>query len=271
MKSPVASSSICTRSKAFGLNSQSKPSRVLSSAKRASRIRRATERSRRAFASVPSSRSRNWRCDKLSLSALERTSSSAAGSSGMPSVAQWLTHSSRSWPGVFVVVFFIRVGRFFQQRLILRCGARRHGRLAENLLNLLPSFGLERFPDRARTCFGRQDSFHRTPGERAIASGAFQRPRQVFAMVGGQQSQHPRGLILAAAPGAHQFFQEPSSLRSELGKALLQQFVFLPMILPGGVLRQTMLLSSDSGGIEWVPGDLADVGSVNNQFHLSDA
>jgi hypothetical protein len=39
MKSPVASSSICRRSKALGLNFQSNPSRVLLSAKHASRMR----------------------------------------------------------------------------------------------------------------------------------------------------------------------------------------------------------------------------------------
>jgi len=46
---------------------------------------------------------------------------SAAGSSGIPSVAQWLKHSSRSW----VVVFFIAHRRVVQQRLILRRGASR--------------------------------------------------------------------------------------------------------------------------------------------------
>ena len=121
MKSPVASSSICTRSKASGLNCQSNPSRVFSSAKCASRMRRATPRSRRALACAPNSRSRNCRWGRPSFSARDSSSSSAAGSSGMPSVAQWLKHWSRSGVVTFVVVVFavfcfIAMGRFFQQR-----------------------------------------------------------------------------------------------------------------------------------------------------------
>src|SRR2546426_12593396 len=60
MKSPLASSSICSRS-ICGLNFQSKVSNVLGSSNRASRIRYSTDRSRRAAACWPNSRSRKDR------------------------------------------------------------------------------------------------------------------------------------------------------------------------------------------------------------------
>ena len=107
-------------------------------------------------------------------------------------------------------------------------------------------FGRERFLHRARARLRRQNPFYRAPGESAVPDRAFQRPRQVFAMVGGQQSQHACGLVLPAAARAHQFLQEQKSICSELGEALLQQLVFLLMIASGGMLWQRVLLARDS-------------------------
>src|SRR5262245_50309011 len=145
MKSPVASSSICTRSKAFGLKSQLKPSRVLFSAKWASRIRRATARSRRASACVPSSRSRKRRCGRLYISARASASTRAAGSTGIRKVRKWLWHRAPNWfvgLVVFAVVFFIFLGldRFFQQRLVLCSRARGQSSLPQNLVEVFLGF-----------------------------------------------------------------------------------------------------------------------------------
>ena len=74
-------------------------------------------------------------------------------------------------------------------------------------------FRFQRFPHRARARLRRQDSFHRRPGVGAVPDGAFQRPRQVIAVVGGQQAQHARGLVFAAAAGADQFVEKQHAIR----------------------------------------------------------
>src|SRR5439155_25348140 len=143
MKSPVASSSICTRSNVFGLKFQSKASSVVFSAKLAWRMRRATARSRRAPASAPSSRSRKLRCEKLSFAARARSSSRAVAWTGILRVAKWLRQRSCSWvvwSVVFVFLVVILLRRFLQQRLVLGRGARVQRNLAQNLVELFPRF-----------------------------------------------------------------------------------------------------------------------------------
>src|SRR6266571_5750602 len=106
MKSPLASSSICSRS-ICGLNFQSKVSNVLGSSNRASRIRYSTDRSRRAAACWPNSRSRNMRWDRVSLSARSSTVSRSLGAMGIPRILKWLKQRSRRGAGV--ADFFIGI------------------------------------------------------------------------------------------------------------------------------------------------------------------
>src|SRR5712691_3471669 len=211
MKSPVASSSSCTLSNVLGLKFQSKASRVLFSAKRASRMRRATARSRRASASAPNSRSRKLRCEKLSFSARVRSSSRAAASTGIRSVAKWLRQRSRKgivWCVVFAFVGFIIFRRFLQQRLVLGRGTRGQRVLTQNLVQLVSRIDGQRFHGRAWFGLRRQNALHRGPGESAIAHGSLQRTRQILAAVNRQQAEHARSLVLSIAPGAQQFIEE---------------------------------------------------------------
>src|SRR3989454_6419705 len=106
MKSPLASSSICSRS-ICGLNFQSKVSNVLGSSNRASRIRYSTDRSRRAAACWPNSRSRNMRWDRVSLSARSSMVSRSFGAMGIPRILKWVKQRSRSDAGV--ADFFIGI------------------------------------------------------------------------------------------------------------------------------------------------------------------
>src|SRR5438552_4153779 len=95
MKSPLASSSICSRS-ICGLNFQSKVSNVLGSSNRASRIRYSTDRSRRAAACWPNSRSRNMRWDRVSLSARSSMVSRSFGAMGIRMIVKWVHQGSRT-------------------------------------------------------------------------------------------------------------------------------------------------------------------------------
>src|SRR2546422_1100324 len=106
MKSPLASSSICSRS-ICGLNFQSKVSNVLGSSNRASRIRYSTDRSRRAAACWPNSRSRNMRWDRVSLSARSSMVSRSFGAVGITRILKWVKQRSRSDAGV--ADFFIGI------------------------------------------------------------------------------------------------------------------------------------------------------------------
>src|SRR5881296_2088163 len=205
MKSPVASSSICSLSNAFGLKFQSKPSRVLLSAKRASRMRRATARSRRALASAPSSRSRKLRCEKLSFSALARSSSRAAASTGIPSTAKWLRQRSRNGLFsfvVFVFVVFIVLCGWLQQTLVLGRGARGQRRLAQNLVELFLRFDRQRFHCGAWPGLRRQYPLHGRIRKGTIARRAFQGAGQVLAVVNRKESQNARRLVFPIASGA---------------------------------------------------------------------
>src|SRR5207247_1319803 len=211
IKSAVASSSICSLSNVLGLKFQLKPSRVLSSAKCACRMRRATARSRRASASAPNRRSRKLRCEKLSFSARASTSSSVAAWTGIRRAAKCLRHRSRNWlvgvvwVDVFAcVVGFIVLRRFLQQRLVLGRGARGQASLAQDLIQLLPRFHYQRFFCRARFGLCRQGPLHGRGGERAVAGGPLQRPRQILAAVHRKESQNPPRLVLSVAPGAQQ-------------------------------------------------------------------
>src|SRR6266516_2671517 len=166
MKSPVASASICTLSNVRGLKFQSNASRLLLSAKLASRMRRATARSRRAPASAPSRRSKKLRCEKLSFSARVRSSSRAAASTGIRRVAKWLRQRSRSrvvWSVVFAFMGFLTFGGFLQQRLVFGRGTRCQRNLAKNLVQLFPRFDGQRFHRRARFGLRGQNALHRGP------------------------------------------------------------------------------------------------------------
>src|SRR5215467_5295205 len=252
IKSPVASSSNCTRSKVLGLKFQSKVSSVLFSAKRASRMRRATARSRRASASAPSSRSRKLRCEKPSFSARVRSSSKAVASTGIRSVAKWLRQRSRS--GIVGSVVFTFIGgialrRVLQQPLVIGRGTRGQRSLAQHFVQLVPRIDRQRLHGRAWFGLGRQNALHCRPGESAIAHRSLQRAGQILTAVNGQQAQYAGSLVFAVASCAQQFVKETDAFRPKLGKTLLQQLALVQLIAARSMRRQTALFSGDSGRI----------------------
>src|SRR5579884_579606 len=274
MKSPVASSSSCTRSKVLGLKFQLKASSVLFSAKRASRMRRATARSRRPSASAPSSRSRKLRCEKFSFSARVSSSSRTAASTGMRRVAKWLRQRSRS--GIFgsvVLPFvgFIAFRRFLQQHLVIGRGTRSQRSPAQYLVQMVTRIDGQRFHRRAWPGLRGQNALHCRPREGAIPYGSLQRASQILAAINGQQTEYAPGFVFAVAPGAQQFVEEANSVGPELGETLLQQLAFVQVIASRSVRRQAVTLSTDSGGKQLMPGDLLYVRAVDDQFVLGDA
>src|ERR1051325_10929684 len=274
MKSPVASSSICGRLNVRGLKFQSKASSVLVSGKRASRMRRATARSRRAPASAPSSRSRKFRWDRVSFSARVSSSSSAAGWTGILSVVKWLRQRSRSrvvGSVFFAFMVLLIAGGALQQRLIVSRRPRRQRALAQDLVQLFLRVDHQRFHGRTRLGLRRQDALYRRRRESAVAAGALQRPHQVLASIDHQQGQHAGGLVLAVAPGAQQFLEKADSIRAELHKSLLEQLAFLLVVAARRMRRQAMPLAGGSRWIEVVTGDLLHVRAINDQLVFGDA
>src|SRR6266568_6537544 len=90
-------------------------------------------------------------------------------------------------------------------------------------------------------------------------------------MIRSKQAQHACRFIFATAPGADQFVEEQDSFRAELRKTLFQQFVFLMVIASGRMLGKNALLSTDSGRVQLMAGDLLHIWVVDDQLLLGDA
>ena len=75
-------------------------------------------------------------------------------------------------------------------------------------VELLLRFRHQGFADRAWARLRRQDSLHRRPGESVIPDGTLERLCEVFAVIGGQQTEYACGLVLAKATGTDQFLEE---------------------------------------------------------------
>ena len=103
-----------------------------------------------------------------------------------------------------------------------------------------------------------------------VAESTFQRPCQVFPVIGGEECQDSPRLVSAIAARTNQFFQKHCAIPTQLGEAFLQPLVLLLLIASRGVLRQCMFLARDSRRVERVPCDLIHIGCVDDQLGFRD-
>src|ERR1035438_10142411 len=64
--------------------------------------------------------------------------------------------------------------------------------------------------------------------------------------------------------------EEANTLGAELGKPLLEQLAFLQMVASRRMRGQAAFLSVNAGSIQFMPGDLLHVRTVDDQFFLCD-
>src|SRR3984885_8537553 len=220
-KSPPARASICARLM-VGLKAQSNWSRVQTSGKRATAMRRAMARSRRWLARSPSKRWANSRCDQPALSAWASSASSAGAAGLIFRICRW---SRRSWRWSGVVVGrrrFGMVGVLGEEGAVVGGRPGRHRVVAQQGSQMVLLLFGQFFQGRLRPGAGQEDAFHRRRAEGAIADGALQGGVHVGDSIAGQHGQSLVRLAAAVALAADEPLEEAQGGRPQCGKALLQ-------------------------------------------------
>ena len=116
----------------------------------------------------------------------------------------------------------------------------------------------------------RQDAFHGRMGIGAVACRPLQCGDQICPGIAPQQCQYSFGLVFAATLGPQQALEESAARLSQFREPLFEMGLTEPSVLTGAVLLEHASLSRGCVRQERMPGDLLDLGTVDDHHVLRD-
>ena len=114
----------------------------------------------------------------------------------------------------------------------------------------------------------REDAFDGRVRKGRVTDGPLQRGDQILTCIRSQESQHPLRLVLAVTLCLEQALQELTGRHSQFRESFLQLGLAVPRVFGGPVLLLFAPLPDDRARQERMPGDLLDLGAVDDHLGL---